>query len=252
MQCCKRLKTILQKNLQAVNLIALKRLSYSVRAKATKTTKITKATKVTKVTKVTNAPKLKSCLAHFKLVLWGMVLVGSFGGGIGIAHSEVIEGWTLEAASSQVSEKGTLISELVWRQKGLVRSFEMRIGCRHSVPVPGIVLRMPALSTDIMEPENKAVVFFTDEPDDPRKYVSGIVLSVRVETGDIVMVPTGNAEQSAKLEEAYRLMLSRSKAGTDNVSLFFVQNRHRERIDLSLKNFAQNYEVMRSSCNELK
>ena len=153
MQGCKRLKTILEKNLQALNLIALKRLSYSVRAKATKTTKITKATKVTKVTKVTNAPKLKSCLAHFKLVLWGMVLVGSFGGGIGIAHSEVIEGWTLEAASSQVSEKGSLISELVWRQKGLVRSFEMRIGCRHSVPVPGIVLRMPALSTDIMEPE---------------------------------------------------------------------------------------------------
>ena len=82
--------------------------------------------------------------------------------------------------------------------------------------------------------------------------MSGIVLSVRVETGDIVMVPTGNAEQSAKLEEAYRLMLSSSKVGTDNVSLFFVQNRHRERIDLSLKNFAQNYEVMRSSCNELK
>ena len=249
MQSCKRLKTILEKNLQALNLIALKRLSYSGRAKATKTTKITQATKVTKVT---NAPKLKSGLAYFKLVFGGMVLVGSFGGSMGSAHSEVIEGWTLEAASSQVSEKGTLISELVWRQKGLVRSFEMRIGCRHSVPVPGIVLRMPALSTDIMEPENKAVVFFTDEPDDPRKYVSGIVLSVRVETGDIVMVPTGNAEQSAKLEEAYRLMLSSSKVGTDNVSLFFVQNRHRERIDLSLKNFAQNYEVMRSSCNELK
>lgn len=103
MQGCKRLKTILEKNLQALNLIALKRLSYSVRAKATKTTKITQATKVTKVT---NAPKLKSGLAYFKLVFWGMVLVGSFGGSMGSAHSEVIEGWTLEAASSQVSEKG--------------------------------------------------------------------------------------------------------------------------------------------------
>ena len=164
-------------------------------------------------------------------------------------------GWRTDVAHSTVIDGNPVIVEAAYLDKEFLESFEMSVGCRNSWPLPAFMLRLPALTTDIMNPDAPAVITFAfrlkDLEKDPKtgKYRGGYQLRSVVKHGDYVFVPTGYNGPS---EVMLTLLAEMDTTDRKHMLIRFNQGSREWTYLLPLQGYRQAYQAALKSCRDVR
>ncbi len=128
----------------------------------------------------------------------------------------------------------------------------MSVGCRNSWPIPSISFRLPALATDIINPDTPATFSFALKYKDlyrnPQTHKNkALEFPALVQHGDFVLIPTGYNGITSKMEQLYMAM---SNPENKAVYLRFEQGSQVWDYYLPLDSFAKSYEAALMSCTD--
>lgn len=164
-------------------------------------------------------------------------------------------GWRTDVAHSAVIDGNPVIVEAAYLDKEFLDSFEMSVGCRNSWPLPAFMLRLPALTTDIMNPDAPAVITFAfrlkDLEKDPKtgKYRGGYQMRGVVKHGDYVFVPTGYNGPS---EVMLTLLAEMDTTDRKHLLIRFNQGSREWTYLLPLQGYRQAYQAALKSCRDVR
>ncbi|WP_406547234.1 hypothetical protein [Succinimonas sp.] len=164
-------------------------------------------------------------------------------------------GWRTDVAHSTVIDGNPVIVEAAYLDKEFLDSFEMSVGCRNSWPLPAFMLRLPALTTDIMNPDAPAVITFAfrlkDLEKDPKtgKYRGGYQMRGVVKHGDYVFVPTGYNGPS---EVMLTLLAEMDTTDRKHLLIRFNQGSREWTYLLPLQGYRQAYQAALKSCRDVR
>ena len=164
-------------------------------------------------------------------------------------------GWRTDVAHSTVLDGNPLITEATYLDKGFLDTFEMSVGCRNSWPLPAFSFRLPAMTTDIMNPDTPAAVTFAynfrDLERDPKtgNYRGGYRLPGLVRHGDYVFLPTGYNGIS---DVILTLLADLDTTDRKSVIIRFNQGAREWTYQLPLQGYRQAYQAALASCRDVK
>ena len=164
-------------------------------------------------------------------------------------------GWRTDVAHSTVLDGNPVITEASYLDKGFLDTFKMSVGCRNSWPLPTFSFRLPAMTTDIMNPDAPAEVTFAfkirDLDRDPKtgNYRGGYRLPGLVRHGDYVFLPTGYNGIS---DVILTLLADLDTTDRKSVIIRFNQGSREWTYHLPLQGYRQAYQAALASCRDVR
>lgn len=179
---------------------------------------------------------MRSILWNF---IWGTVLI--FAPLLDVQAKG--DSWRTITTNSEVANKPIAILEAYYQKKDFMDTISFQVGCRFSHPEPSIRIKLPDLSTDIMNPQSKATVYFADKKKKIPK--EAIEIGGVVNHGDLVLLPNVSGEQEENLKKLFELMKQNEEKG---IYFKFIQNQRTFEYKLPLKKFGESFEAALLYC----
>ncbi|MGN1394109.1 MAG: hypothetical protein ACI4V7_08810 [Succinivibrionaceae bacterium] len=154
-----------------------------------------------------------------------------------------IEGWHNVATKTEVLSNDLNILEAVFIKQDFVNKLIMRIGCKFSHPEPAIILQLPSLSTDIINPKTPAYIEFSFKKH--TKKSDRIKLAGIVNHGDVVLLPNMSGKQSLSMDDLFSKMKNENNK---RIYATFYQNRRIYSFNIPLSGFADSFDIAKKSC----